>query len=158
VIVTLTSLAWAPPAPSGVRIRGAVSPSTTLSWNPVDREDAPDLAGYRIYWRLTTSSAWNHASFVGDVAEATLENVIIDNWLFGVSSVTYGGFESPVVFPGAGRSLLRGPVGTLSRPFALKAARRLPFQRARKTREHARKASHTREPCWCVPPAFLKGA
>jgi hypothetical protein len=38
---------------------------------------------------------------VGDSNEHTLENVIIDNWLFGVSSVSNRGFESPVVFPGS---------------------------------------------------------
>ena len=99
-VVTLASIAWAPAAPSGVMIRGAVSPSTTLSWSPVDRLSAPDLAGYRIYWRLTTSPEWNHSVFVGDTTAYTLENVIIDNWLFGVSSVSERGFESPVVFPG----------------------------------------------------------
>jgi Zn-dependent M28 family amino/carboxypeptidase len=99
-VTVLASIASAPPAPAGVRIAGAVSPSTTLSWNPVDRAVTPDLAGYRIYWRLTTEPEWNYSSFVGDTAEATLDNVIIDNWLFGVSSVSNGGFESPVVFPG----------------------------------------------------------
>jgi Zn-dependent M28 family amino/carboxypeptidase len=99
-VTVLASIASAPPAPAGVRIAGAVSPSTTLSWNPVDRAVAPDLAGYRIYWRLTTESEWNYSAFVGDTAEATLDNLIIDNWLFGVSSVSNGGFESPVVFPG----------------------------------------------------------
>jgi len=100
-VTALASIAWAPPSPSGVRIAGAVSPSTTLSWIPVDRVVAPDLAGYRIYWRLTTSSEWNYSLFVGDTVEATLDNVIIDNWLFGVASVSNQGFESPVVFPGA---------------------------------------------------------
>jgi len=99
-VMTLASIAWAPPAPSGVRIRGAVSPNTTLSWDPVERSIAPDLAGYRIYWRLTTEPEWNHSVFVGDVGEATLENMVIDNWFFGVSSVSDQGFESPVVFPG----------------------------------------------------------
>ena len=100
-VVTLASIAWAPAAPSGVRIQGAVSPSTTLSWSPVDRSIAPDIAGYRIYWRLTTSPEWNHSVFVGDSNEHTLKNVIIDNWSFGVSSVSNRGFESPVVFPGS---------------------------------------------------------
>lgn len=95
----------------GVRIRGVVSPNTTLSWNPVDRQNSPDLAGYRIDWRLTTASAWNHASFVGDVAEATLQNVIVDNRLFGVSSVTYGGFDSPVVFRGPAGGFFAEPAG-----------------------------------------------
>ena len=88
-----------------------MSPNTTFSWNPVDRQDTPDLAGYRIYWRLTTASEWNHASFVRDVAEATLENVIIDNWLFGLSSMTCGGFESPVVFPGPAGAFFAEPSG-----------------------------------------------
>ena len=99
-VTVLASIASAPPAPAGVRIAGAVSPNTTLSWDPVDRAVAPDLAGYRIYWRLTTEPEWNYSAFVGDTAEATLDNVIIDNWLFGVASVSNGGFESPVVFPG----------------------------------------------------------
>jgi len=37
---------------------------------------------------------------VGDATEYTLENVIIDNRLFGVSTVSNSGFESPVVIPG----------------------------------------------------------
>ncbi|MEE8573721.1 MAG: peptidase M28, partial [Gemmatimonadota bacterium] len=51
-------------------------------------------------WRLTTSPAWIYSVFVGDATEYTLENVIIDNRLFGVSTVSNRGFESPVVFPG----------------------------------------------------------
>ena len=31
----------------------------------------------------------------------TLENIVIDNYLFGVASVSADGYESPVVFPGA---------------------------------------------------------
>ena len=30
----------------------------------------------------------------------TLENVVIDNYIFGVASVSEDGYESPVVFPG----------------------------------------------------------
>ena len=47
----LAELAWAPAAPRNVTIRGAVQPSTTLRWDAVA---APDLAGYRVYWRLPT--------------------------------------------------------------------------------------------------------
>jgi hypothetical protein len=36
---------------------------------------------------------------VGDVTEFTLEGIVIDNYYFGVSSVSPEGFESPVVFP-----------------------------------------------------------
>jgi len=34
------------------------------------------------------------------VDSCTLENVIIDNYLFGVAAVGKDGNESPVVFPG----------------------------------------------------------
>jgi hypothetical protein len=96
----LASLAWAPPPPSGVEIDGAVDPSTTLSWDPVEPGRAPDLAGYRIYWRRTDAPQWQKSVYVGNVTEHTLENVVIDNFVFGVASVSEDGFESPVVFPG----------------------------------------------------------
>ncbi len=96
----LASLAWAPPPPSGVEIQGAVRPSTTLSWEPMDPDRAPGLAGYKIYWRRTDANQWEKSVFVGDSTEWTLENVVIDNFVFGVASVSEDGFESPVVFPG----------------------------------------------------------
>ncbi len=93
----LASLAWAPPKPENVRIGGAVSASTTLDWTPV--ED-PDLAGYKLYWRLTTAPQWEEWRFVGpETTRHTLENIIIDNYLFGVAAVGEKGNESPVVFP-----------------------------------------------------------
>lgn len=98
--VTMASMSWAPAPPSGVQISGAVSPNTTLKWDALDKEGNPQLAGYKIYWRLTDSNQWEKSIFVGDVTEFTLENVVIDNYYFGVASVSKGGFESPVVFPG----------------------------------------------------------
>ena len=95
--VTLAALAWAPPAPTDVRIGGAVSASTTLAWQGA--ED-PNLAGYRIYWRDTDAPQWQRSRFVGPVTRFTLENVIIDNYLFGVAAVGRNGTESPVVFAG----------------------------------------------------------
>jgi hypothetical protein len=95
--ITLAALASAPPAPDSVRIAGAVSPSTTLSWKAVSD---PNLAGYKIYWRDTTSPQWEHSRFVGTATRVTLENVIIDNYLFGVAAVGTDGNESPVVFAG----------------------------------------------------------
>ncbi|MFN1834883.1 M28 family peptidase [Balneola sp. MJW-20] len=98
--VTMASIAWAPNPPANVEISGAVRPSTTLSWDALNKEQNPQLAGYKIYWRLTDSSTWDNSIFVGDVTEYTLENVVIDNFFFGVASVSKDGFESPVVFPG----------------------------------------------------------
>jgi Zn-dependent M28 family amino/carboxypeptidase len=92
----LAGIAAAPPAPDSVKIGGAVQPSTTLAWDPVDD---PNLAGYKIYWRPTTAPRWQKSRFVGDVTEYTLENIIIDNSLFGVAAVGENGNESPVVFP-----------------------------------------------------------
>ncbi len=97
--VTLAALAWAPPPPSGVQIRGAVRPSTTLSWEAIDPTIAPDLAGYRVYWRLTDQPQWHWREYTR-LTEHTLYNVVIDNYIFGVASVSQTGFESPVVFPG----------------------------------------------------------
>jgi Zn-dependent M28 family amino/carboxypeptidase len=96
--VVLAAMAAAPAPPAGVKIEGAVSPSTTLSWKP---NADPNLAGYKIYWRLTTSPVWQYSRWAGNVTSYTLQNVIIDNYFFGVSAVAKDGSESPVVFPGA---------------------------------------------------------
>ncbi len=93
----LASLAWAPPAPANVRAAGSGRPSTTLSWEVTDD---PDLAGYKVYWRDTTAPQWERSRWAGKAGTHTLENVIIDNFLFGVAAVGKNGNESPVVFPG----------------------------------------------------------
>ena len=102
--VALAAMSWAPAPPSGVEIEGAVQPSTTLSWNAADQKANPQLAGYKVYWRHTASPQWEFSRFVGDVTQATLDNVVIDNYFFGVASVSEDGTESPVVFPGAAGS------------------------------------------------------
>jgi len=103
--VTMASMAWAPNPPVNVQIQGAVRPSTTLEWNALSSEQNPQLAGYKIYWRFTDSNQWEKSVFVpAGSTEHTLENVVIDNYLFGVASVSKEGFESPVVFPGAAGS------------------------------------------------------
>ena len=99
-IVSLAGMALAPPFPEAVEIEGAVRPSTTLKWTRPTGAAAANLAGYKIYWRLTTDAQWTRSRYVGDVSEYTLENVVIDNYFFGVASVAKDGAESPVVFPG----------------------------------------------------------
>ncbi|MBP9925875.1 MAG: M28 family peptidase [Cyclobacteriaceae bacterium] len=94
--ITLAGLAWAPPAPTNVKIGGAVQPSTTLAWDVLPSDK---VAGYKIYWRDTTSPTWDHARYVGPVAEFTLEGIVIDNYYFGVAAVDKSGNESMVVFP-----------------------------------------------------------
>lgn len=97
--VTLAGMAGAPPFPANVEALGAVEPSAQLSWDTP--ENADNLAGYRVHWRLTTAPEWTHSRFVGKVNEWTFENLVIDNYFFGVSAVAEDGSETPVVFPGA---------------------------------------------------------
>jgi hypothetical protein len=97
---SLANMAWAPSPPAKVSIEGAVQASTTLSWQALDKQQNPQLAGYKIYWRFTDAPQWQYSKYVGDVSEYTLENVVIDNYFFGLASVSKDGFESPVVFPG----------------------------------------------------------
>ena len=99
-IVTLATMAGAPPFPSNVTLKGAVRPSTTISWDMAEGKSSKNLAGYKIYWRLTTDAQWTKSHYVGKVKSHTLENVVIDNYFFGVASVAKDGSESPVVFPG----------------------------------------------------------
>ncbi|SDS47483.1 Peptidase family M28 [Gillisia sp. Hel1_33_143] len=93
--INMAAIAWAPPAPKDVEIGGIVEPSTKLRWKQVDGE----IAGYKIYWRDTTSPIWQYSRFVGDVSEFTLEGIVIDNFFFGVAAVDKEGHESLVVFP-----------------------------------------------------------
>lgn len=94
--ISLAALAWAPPAPKNVKIGGAVQPSTTLAWEP---STDSNIAGYKIYFRLTTSATWDYFVYVSGVNEHTLEGIVIDNYYFGVAAVGHDGNESPVVFP-----------------------------------------------------------
>ena len=95
--VSLASLAWAPAPPAEVSIEGMVQASTTLKWKMAEDEN---LAGYRVHWRLTTEPQWSHSRWVGKFDHFKLENIVIDNYIFGVSSVATNGNASPVVFPG----------------------------------------------------------
>lgn len=94
--VALASMAEAPPSPQKVEIGGAVEPSTTLRW---EKPDSKLVKGYKIYWRATSAPLWQHARYVGDVSEFTLEGIVIDNYLFGVSAVGKDGHESVVSYP-----------------------------------------------------------
>ncbi len=94
--INLASLGWSPQEPKNVKIGGAVKPYTTLKW--AKSEDS-NIKGYKIYWRETTSPYWDNSKFVGNVNSYTLNGIVIDNYLFGVSSVGKNNQESIVVFP-----------------------------------------------------------
>lgn len=94
--IAMAALAKAPPQPQNVQIGGAVQPSTTLRWK---KPDSDLIKGYKIYWRPTTAPLWENVRYVGDVSEFTLEGIVIDNYLFGVTAVGKDGHESVVAYP-----------------------------------------------------------
>ncbi|WP_419318160.1 M20/M25/M40 family metallo-hydrolase [Caulobacter sp. ErkDOM-E] len=103
--VAMASLASAPAPPSGVKIEGAVSPDTKVSWTAT-----PGAAGHRVWWRGTTEPQWVLNRWApGPATSAVLKDVVIDDFFFGVSAISPEGWESPVVFPGAAGSFESPP-------------------------------------------------
>ncbi|MFI7305941.1 M20/M25/M40 family metallo-hydrolase [Micromonospora aurantiaca] len=96
---TLWSLAQAPGTPKGVTVVTTnLTNDTTLRWQ---RGPEPDLAGYEVVWRETTSDQWQKVLPVGDVTEVTID-LSKDNVFFGVRAVDRDGHRSPVAFPKPG--------------------------------------------------------
>ena len=94
--INLASLAWAPPTVKKFSIGGIVQASVKFKWEKVND---PNIAGYKIYWRDTTSPIWQYERFIGDINSYKLEGIVIDNFFFGISTVGKNGFESQIVFP-----------------------------------------------------------
>ena len=93
----LASLALGPSAPTGVELENLrLEANSTLRWkaNP-----EPDVAGYRIVWRETTSPVWQHSKDVGNVTRETLVGVSKDNVVFGVQAYNRDGYASIAVYP-----------------------------------------------------------
>ncbi|MEM9372893.1 MAG: M28 family peptidase [Planctomycetota bacterium] len=94
--VTLVHIANAPSTPSNARIIVAnLDTDTTLRW---DACPEPDVTGYEIVWRETTSPVWQESQDVGNTTEGTVD-LSKDNWIFGVRSYDRDGYRSPVAFP-----------------------------------------------------------
>ena len=110
-VAALAAIASAPPAPIA-NVQGAVSTDTKVAWDPVVGADH-----YVVHWRRTDSNQWQTAQAIppsagsgrdacprdAELASATklscgttLPHIRVDDWVFGVSSVSKGGFESPV--------------------------------------------------------------
>jgi len=96
----LVHLANAPSPPSRARIITAdLTNDTTLRW---DASPEPDVAGYEVVLRETTSAMWQKGRDVGNVLETTID-LSKDNWFFGLRAYDEDGYRSPVVVPGTGR-------------------------------------------------------
>ena len=113
-VAALASIANAPPPPEA-KVQGAVSTDTTVSWTPV-----AGAAGYLVRWRPTDSNQWQDVRFltVGsgphgngcfphptpqapEAKEAlscvlVLNGIRVDDWVFGVASVSRDAWVSPV--------------------------------------------------------------
>jgi hypothetical protein len=69
--------------------------TTTLTWAA---NTEPNLAGYQVVMRETTSPDWTDTTDVGNVTTVTLD-ISKDNVQFGVRAVDQDGHRSPVAFP-----------------------------------------------------------
>jgi hypothetical protein len=93
----LASLALAPARPKNVGIVTArLTNDTDLKW---DANTEPDLAGYEIVWRDTTSPVWTNSRAVGRVTTYTMPGMSKDNYFFGIRAIDREGNRSPVSFP-----------------------------------------------------------
>jgi hypothetical protein len=103
-VAALAALASAPPPPEP-KVEGAVSTDTTLVWPRVGT-----TYKYRIRWRRTDSNQWDKSvdkiapppirpvgsPMTPDAIKHVLPHIRVDDWVFGVSSVSEDGYESPV--------------------------------------------------------------
>ena len=93
----LATLALAPATPKNVGlVTKRLTNDTDLQW---DANKEPDLAGYEIVWRETTSPIWTDALPVGNVTTYTIKGKSKDNFFFGVRAVDKAGNRSSVGFP-----------------------------------------------------------
>jgi len=93
---SLAALALAPAKPKGVTIQSRLSNDTDLKWEP---NKEPDLAGYEIVWRDTTSPVWTNSKPVGNVTAFAMKGMSKDNFFFGVRAIDKDGNRSPVTYP-----------------------------------------------------------
>ncbi|MCL6740898.1 M20/M25/M40 family metallo-hydrolase [Sphingomonas sp. RB56-2] len=118
--LNVSALAWlasAPPPPEPT-VEGAVSTDTTVAWPDMLRSES---GHYVIRWRRTDANNWQKTrsvpagsclppdredavllasqstiSIIYKACKSALKGVRVDDWVFGVSSVSEDGFESPV--------------------------------------------------------------
>jgi len=94
---TLAELARAPETPRGFQIETArLQNDTTLRWEP---NQEPDVAGYRIVWRDTTSAFWQHHQDVPAATNRFTVPVSKDDVIFGLEVFDTSGHVSTAVYP-----------------------------------------------------------
>jgi len=99
-LATVMHLANAPTAPADARIITAeLDNATTLRWSA---SPEPDVVGYEIVVRPTTSPVWTAVYSAGHATETTLD-LCKDNVLFGVRAVDRDGYRSLVSFAGSAK-------------------------------------------------------
>ena len=74
--------------------RGKTRYDALLRWKNENPE--PDLAGYAVVIRPTTSPFWEREIFVGNVTEFLMKDVSIDDRIFGVKAIDKNGNSSLV--------------------------------------------------------------
>ena len=74
--------------------RGKTGYDAVLQWQQPNPE--PDLAGYAIVMRATTSPVWEREIWVGKVNEFTIPNFSVDDVVIGVKAVDKDGNQSLV--------------------------------------------------------------
>ncbi|MDR3703597.1 MAG: M20/M25/M40 family metallo-hydrolase [Candidatus Sulfopaludibacter sp.] len=81
--------------PSGPGLsRGTSGYDAALRWAMPDPE--PDIAGYAVVIRPTTSALWEREIYVGNVTEYTLPDLSIDDVVIGVKAIDKDGNQSLV--------------------------------------------------------------
>ena len=93
-VATLSRLATAPASPAGVKIEGALSRDTTITWATV-----PGAVTYRVRWRRNDVADWTDSQEVTGTS-TVLTQVPVDDHFVGVSAVSADGAESLVTFRG----------------------------------------------------------
>jgi Zn-dependent M28 family amino/carboxypeptidase len=94
---SLAALANSPRPPRDARIIAAnLSYDTQLRW-AADPES--DVVDYEVVWRNSTSPLWTDSRRVGNVTDATIENLNKDDNQVGVRAIDRDGNRSPVAYP-----------------------------------------------------------
>lgn len=92
---TIVHLASAPTPPENARLVTAkLEQDTVVRWS---KSPEPDVAGYEVVWRETTSPTWTYSRYVGDATECRLE-LSKDNFFVGVRAIDKDGYVSPAAF------------------------------------------------------------